>query len=1271
MSNNKKIFGWLIKSLLVLIFLIAVVVVFTPSLINLEMVKKNIKEKISSDIGGRISYRDLKLSFFPRPHVVIHKSEISIPDSFTINIQWMRIYPKILPLFRGLLEFSVVRLDYADYSMILPQIKEATAQQSEKSASFAEMVGALTNRVRDLPKFKLPDANLRIKNGKVNLVDPFGRKFKLRDIQAAYVRSKNKIDFNIKCKSNLWEQIDFNGSLEPSSFEGLGHMQLSRFRPQTLLAYLFPESKLRVSQTRANLAIDFTSDGSGAIKADVKGAIPILELHYGQETLAVKGSHVQGTVEVDEKGARITINEIAIDYPKLKLAGIFAYDEKLQDIQLSLNGSQIDAGSVRQAALKLAGGSQFIQVLFDVIRAGHVPWMTVRVRGQTIADLGKMNNIVIEGRMARGKIFIPGAGLDLEDVFGDAVIAEGVLRGDKLKARFGSSRCLEGTLVLGINNNLDPLNLNIGVQADLSQVPPVLSRIVSDKDFLSELARVEDIKGTATGTLILGDNLRSLGARVEVSEVQLSARYNRIPYPIKMDGRHFVYEGNRIALKNFNAAIGNSSFAQLSTTIDWGRTPTDLEAKTQTAKFDIGQFYSWLKSFDPIKNHLVSFDSFSGEIVALNLDIKGPLFSPQKWNFQTRGKINKLIFSSRKLPQDLLINQGNFAWQGVQFEFSDVNAAMGRSFVNNISGKANWKKTPMVSARSGLSILYPEDINPLVFATKKRSKTLTRFRPRKGKLAFERMAYSGPIAAVPHRQFEFSADVKHVNLSSNGLPETLLVSQGQISWRKNQLKFVNINARMGQSKISHFSVTFDMRRKASFQLNCKSAALFAAEIYPVIASLEKFQPDIKEFSATEGTLVLTDVAVNGPVQAPAQWHYNLQAALQDIMVYSEALGDPFTISSGSFGVSSKISGNVTRKEVAVQPTTLRWGDNHLVLTGEMDISGHDLRLELEVNADGLAWDQINTVLEYIAQKKGASDAGEQPQNLLGTIQVKSTNFFWSKYTVHPLEAEITFKRNKVVVAVSQAGFCGISFRGLLSLADQTLDLYLVPSAADQKLAPTLTCLTAKNDLVTGTYNLNGEILAKAKPEAITRSLNGNLAFSAQEGRIYQFGLLAKVLAILNVTEIYRGEVPDLTGEGFAYHSMSAMMKLRGGKILMEQCSIDGTSMGIACEGDIDLVENKMNLLILVAPFKTVDRIVEILPLIGRVLGGKLISIPFRAKGDLDNPTVYALSPTAVGSGILGILERTLKLPITIIQPVLTGSQDGQPNPSTVPEDSPR
>lgn len=291
--------------------------------------------------------------------------------------------------------------------------------------------------------------------------------------------------------------------------------------------------------------------------------------------------------------------------------------------------------------------------------------------------------------------------------------------------------------------------------------------------------------------------------------------------------------------------------------------------------------------------------------------------------------------------------------------------------------------------------------------------------------------------------------------------------------------------------------------------------------------------------------------------------------------------------------------------------------------------------------------------------------------ILGTINVKSAGFKWDSYVVRPLEADITFQPDKVLVTVNRADICGISIRGLINFTDQVLDLYLVPTAVNGKLGSTMACLAQKKDLATGTYNLNGEILAKAKPQAISRSLTGTLAFSAEEGRIYRFGLLAKLLAILNVTEIYRGEIPDLTGEGFAYREMTASARLQGGKLIMEECSIDGVAMGIACEGDIDFVQKQIDLLILVAPFKTVDRIVEILPLIGNVLGGKLISIPFKAKGDLSDPDVFPLPPTAVGSGILGILERTLKLPITIIQPVISTMKGGTQSPSNITEDSPR
>ena len=801
-------------------------------------------------------------------------------------------------------------------------------------------------------------------------------------------------------------------------------------------------------------------------------------------------------------------------------------------------------------------------------------------------------------------------------------------------------------------------------------MPPVLSRIVSDKDFIAELNRIKDFKGTADGVLKLGDNLANLGARVEISKVNLTARYNRIPFPLRMDGGHFIYEGTRIDLENFKAGIGQSSLTDVSASIDWTKKPT-FEVKTGGSKIDIGQLFPWLSTSGGLKDELADISSINGDIAVDKLAVKGPIFSPQKWLFKTTGKINKLNLTSGKLPRKLRVKQGRFAGKETQVEFTNLDAAFGKSSIRDITVKVSWKKAPMISIKSGLATIFPADVNPLVFSNNDLAKSLAGYRPLRGKLIFERLAYNGPMSAKPRRRIAFSAAVRQLRLGAKGLPAPLQVNKGEIAWHKNQLVLKNIDAGMGKSKISQLSAAIGFNRKSSLRLDCKSADLFVGEIYPVLASIESLQPGIKSFTAAEGTLTLSKVSVQGPTRTPARWRVAMQADMQHIAVYSKALGDPLVINCRSLGVSSTSTAKGIRKNIEVKSANMQWGDNHLTVKGDASATGDIIVLSMLVNAEGLAWRQVNTVLEHLAQNKAKPDSSANSQKLLGKIQLKSNNFFWKSYTLHPVEADINFKPDKVVVAVNKADICGISFRGLLNVTDQNLDLYFVPTATDRKLVSTLSCLTAKKDLATGTYDLNGEILAKAKPEFLTRSLSGNLAFSAEEGRIYRFGLLAKILAILNVTEIYRGEIPDLTGDGFAYRSMSAIAKLQGGKIIMEECSIDGAAMGIACEGDIDLAEEKIDLLILVAPFRTVDKIVEILPLIGNVLGGKLISIPFKAKGDLGNPDVYALPPTAVGSGILGILERTLKLPITIIQPVISSFKDGRPNESRVPEESPR
>ncbi|MDP3284936.1 MAG: hypothetical protein Q8M56_10965, partial [Desulfobacterales bacterium] len=58
-----------------------------------------------------------------------------------------------------------------------------------------------------------------------------------------------------------------------------------------------------------------------------------------------------------------------------------------------------------------------------------------------------------------------------------------------------------------------------------------------------------------------------------------------------------------------------------------------------------------------------------------------------------------------------------------------------------------------------------------------------------------------------------------------------------------------------------------------------------------------------------------------------------------------------------------------------------------------------------------------------------------------------------------------------------------------------------------------------------------------------------------------------------------------------------------------------------------------------------------IPLVNRILDGNIISIPFRVTGKLEDPDVIPLSPTAVGSGLLNMLQRTIELPIKIMQPM--------------------
>jgi hypothetical protein len=310
-----------------------------------------------------------------------------------------------------------------------------------------------------------------------------------------------------------------------------------------------------------------------------------------------------------------------------------------------------------------------------------------------------------------------------------------------------------------------------------------------------------------------------------------------------------------------------------------------------------------------------------------------------------------------------------------------------------------------------------------------------------------------------------------------------------------------------------------------------------------------------------------------------------------------------------------------------------------------------------LSADHLSWRQVEGIVAKARTGGPDADSGEGPDLALqGAIRFQSQRFTYGELTWSPFVADVSFAGNSVEVAVSDAALCGISTPGRLRISPDGLELEVEPATENQELDPALGCLWDRQGIMTGSFDLHGQLAACGEQETLVRSLRGTMEFAAHDGRIYRFGLLAKIFAVLNITEVFKGQLPDLAHEGFAYRCITATAELSCGKLALEKTFIDGSAMGILCDGEVDLVGDKMNLTVLVAPFKTVDSIVDKIPIASGVLEGRLVSIPVKVTGDLRDPQVTPLSPSAVGSRLLGFMKRIVQVPVKIIQPLLPGKE---------------
>ncbi len=364
-------------------------------------------------------------------------------------------------------------------------------------------------------------------------------------------------------------------------------------------------------------------------------------------------------------------------------------------------------------------------------------------------------------------------------------------------------------------------------------------------------------------------------------------------------------------------------------------------------------------------------------------------------------------------------------------------------------------------------------------------------------------------------------------------------------------------------------------------------------------------------------------------------------------------------------LDASLQGNGSRFDLT--SAEFKWQENTGRLSGSGTLGPEALDLDLILSADTLDADKI---MPGIKAEQSAYRVQSSKQKhtlpLRGKVQVEAGQLILGGYHFAPLQAVVFLQAGQTTVDLSAADLCGIAMPGQIRLDQDGLWMAVKPHAARSALRDTDQCLagTPITERLEGTLSANGRMETHGRSgEELTRNLVGQLDLEISDGRVFNVGaagFFTNLLSFISVNQLIEGSLPDLRKNDFQYKNLTSKLALKDGTLRIEEGVLKSNAVNIVGSGDYEVASKKLDMVLLVSPLTTVDWIIERIPLIGNILQGTLVAIPVGVKGSVVNPTVVPLSPSAVGSRLGGILERTIKTPFRILSPLLKDNPKSDP-----------
>jgi len=641
LKRVKKVSVWLSAALLIIIILIGTAFFVASKLIQKDSMKEKIHTLISNKVGGEVRYESMNLYFFHWPHVVIKEGEFSVPQKFNGRFDTIIVYPKILPLLYGNFELSTLEFYKPDITIILPDKSDEPEAEDKEAFSFDEHKEQIVNILKHLNS-KEKGLYAQIESGKLFLTNSKENLLALENLNATISFPDDLLSYRIDGNSNISEGISLKGWINTKSFDTLGKFKLNGFKPHILSDYFLPKIDL-ISDSQLDLDLNYNSEEFKILQGNLTLSNLKLSLSQDDKDFKIAGKEIDTDIYIDENKSVFTLNNAEFAHPDIKASGEHKIDKNLKKINLNLKGNDINVESSRDAVLFVAGGDRIVDLIFDIVRGGTVSDISLEASGENFKDLWQKGNFEVKGSMTDGKIFVPIGDFDLVEVSGDALIANGKLEGTNLKAKSGNSLGYDGTFLIGLEGPIGPLNLDLSVEADASEIPDIIKKFVQDQGLVYELSLIENLKGTASGTLKVGDTKKSPNTIVDVTSLEITGNYKRVPEPVSIKGNKFTFAkvDKSIDFEGLNITIGNFDAPQTTGYYHW-KDGKFVKIGTKEANIDLSIMFPWLNSFGIIRPHLRHIESMAGSAFFSTIDFAGPVSESDQWEINAKGKVDTI-----------------------------------------------------------------------------------------------------------------------------------------------------------------------------------------------------------------------------------------------------------------------------------------------------------------------------------------------------------------------------------------------------------------------------------------------------------------------------------------------------------------------------------------------------------------------------------------------------------------------------------------------------